>query len=86
MSTIFDIKSLTIDDGTVIDVSGTLAGGISADITVPNTISSIDIQVPGMQGPAGNQNVFSGTTDPSKDVDGNTVWGAEEEGNVWLKV
>ena len=86
MSTIFDIKTLTVDDGTVVDVSGTLNGGISADITVPNTIYALDIQVPGLQGPAGNQNVYTGTNDPSKDADGNTIWGAEETGNVWLKV
>lgn len=65
---------------------------VSSEWSVQNvTVKTADTKVvrvvtQGPQGPAGLQNVFVSATDPSKDKDGNLIWGPEQENFVWIRI
>lgn len=91
MSTVFDVTTLDTQKGAI-----ALAGGnvTSVEITttlavptfsveVPNSVTTVEVAVPGVQGPPGAKNLYAQTDDPSK-KDGVTVWGEDEKGYVWI--
>lgn len=77
MSTVFDITGISIDDGTVV----TLENPVTVVNTTLNAVESVVVEVPGMQGPPGVQNVYVQENDPAVEFG----WGMEEKGYIWIE-
>lgn len=94
MSTVFDVESVSIiEDTTTTFLDGVDSVTItdattwpSVTIDVPADMPAAIVEVPGVQGAPGLQNVYAQLADPSKDELGNTIWGAEETGFIWIEV
>ena len=91
MSTVFDVTGVTIDAD--VSTSFTVAGVESvtiADVTAPvsvtidatDVVSGVAVEVPGMQGPPGLQNVYPQLANPALQYG----WGPEEAGFIWIEV
>ena len=78
MSTIFDIAQVTVDDN-LFDITG-VSIGFSTTFPIVTT-DSIIVEVPGLQGPPGLQNVYAQTANPATQYG----WGVEETGYIWLQ-
>lgn len=88
MSTVFDAAAIVVDGSTsalqpaVSTVNVVVSQTIqSVNLTVPNTTSAIEVQLPGVQGPPGLQNVFVQSNDPAVEFG----WGMEEKGFIWAQ-
>lgn len=78
MSTIFEVTSVTVDDN-LFNISG---AAIGFNVTYPiETVDTVTVEVPGLQGPPGLQNVYAQTTNPAIQYG----WGVEETGYIWLQ-
>jgi len=91
MSTVLEVTSVTVDadTSTTFTVEGvesvTIADAISpvtVTIDATDVVSEINVQVPGMQGPPGLQNVYVQPNDPAIEFG----WGPEEAGYIWIEV
>lgn len=93
MSSLFDVTQISVNNDeftssidTVQEVTVQVLSDVTAvTITSDSLAEIVEVQVPGMQGPRGVQNVYVSQTDPSKDELGNTIWGEEQEGYVWIE-
>jgi hypothetical protein len=94
LSTVFDVASVSVDGGTALNViqnaieitiqDATTTPNV--ELTVQNEVGVVEVTTPGPQGPAGLQNVYVQATDPSKDSNGDTVWGSAETNYIWIPV
>lgn len=75
MSTVFDVTGISVD-GLTSAIDTTPAVDINVD-----EVLTVEVQVPGMQGPPGVQNVFPQSNNPAVEFG----WGPEEEGFIWLE-
>lgn len=91
MSTVFDVDGIEISQQNDIPMTGSLSTTPAEVSIITTPVESIEIsnigdtvvtevQVPGIQGAPGVQNVYVSSTDPS------TGWGPEQSGYVWIKV
>jgi hypothetical protein len=88
VSTVFDVTAITVDGGTPIVASADVDVITISDVTTapsividqPDTVQSVTVEVPGIQGPPGLQNVFVGPDDPS------AGWGMAQKGFIWIEV
>jgi hypothetical protein len=88
MSLVFDAKSITVDGGTSVDVDLNVASiEINAalpvtevSVEVPNATQTVQVEVPGMRGPAGVKNVYIQPNNPAVEFG----WGPEETNYVWI--
>ena len=76
MSTVFDATALTVGQGTV--PLGPVVTVV--DVVVPT--ATLVVNVPGVQGPPGLQNVYVQANDPAVEFG----WGAEQEGFLWAQI
>lgn len=81
MSTVFDVRQISATGADDVSFS-TVTSVPLINLSVPNTISSIAINVPGPQGPRGVQNVFVSSANPAV-ANG---WGPAESGYIWIEV
>jgi hypothetical protein len=89
MSTVFDINAISVNGGTTTSIGVAITEVVITDaMVVPNIDiniqaepETIEIQVPGVQGPPGLQNVYVGPDDPSVLYG----WGPEEENFIWIR-
>ena len=89
MSTVFDVNALTVNGSGTTSMGTSITDIVITDATiVPNVdiivnseVESIEVQVPGPQGPPGLQNVYVGPTDPSVLYG----WGPEETDFIWIR-
>lgn len=88
MSTVFDVTTLDTKDGaiaiaggnvTTVEITTSLAVP-TYSIEVPNSVATVEVAVPGVQGPAGAQNLYAQVEDPAVQYG----WGANEKGYVWI--
>ena len=90
MSTVFDVTSITIDDGAPLGLS---AGVDNVSISVVNVVETVTVstpdpvdsamvEVPGMQGAPGVKNVYVQLANPAV-ANG---WGMAEKGYIWIEV
>lgn len=88
MSTVFDVTGISVDGGAttaliagVDQVTITDATSIpNVTVSVPDPVDTVTVEVPGIQGPPGLQNVFVSSTDPS------AGWGAAQTGFIWIQI
>jgi hypothetical protein len=93
VSTVFDVTGVAVDGGTSVAIdSGIDSITLTDDTTAPNVtidvpqeLESIVVEVPGIQGPPGVQNLYVQSDDPSKDGNGNTIWGTEQTNYIWIQ-
>lgn len=88
MSTVFDVSGVNVAD----EFSTAFSSGIdsieitdgtsfpSVTLTVPEDVETLTVEVPGVQGPPGLQNVYIQSDDPS------SGWGPEQAGYVWIQI
>ena len=93
MSTVFDVTSVEVqaDTNTVFAVDSVQSVTISDDMTpvsvtvdATDVVSQVNVEVPGIQGPPGLQNVHVGLTNPAT-IPGEE-WGMAEKGYIWIEV
>lgn len=90
MSTILDAASIAIADRPLAAVGRipqsitlTVPKGItSVGITVPDIHKTVDLSVPGVQGPPGLKNVYVQQNNPAVQFG----WGPEQEGFIWARI
>lgn len=88
MSTVFDVTAVTVDSGAPIAAAADVDVITISDVTTapsividqPDTVQSVMVEVPGLQGPPGLQNVFVGPDNPS------AGWGMAQKGFIWIEV
>jgi hypothetical protein len=68
-----------------IDILVTTEPVASVEIVTDGALGPVLTEiVTGPQGPPGLQNVFIQESDPSKDENGNTIWGMNELNRIWI--
>lgn len=91
MSDVFDVTSVTIegDTSTTFTFDGIESVVITdatsvPDVTlqVPEEIDAVTLEVPGMQGPPGDQNIFPQPNSPADEYG----WGPEDAYKIWIEV
>ena len=93
MAVMKDVAKVTVKrEGSVVSTAPVTRLVVSSEWRVQNiTVKTADTKVVrvvtrGPQGPAGLQNVFVSETDPSKDENGNLIWGPEQQNFVWIRI
>lgn len=88
MSLVWDAKSLLVEGNpelalaqsvATVEITTTLAVP-EVTLDVPNSTQTVQVEVPGLQGPPGVQNVFIQPNDPAVEFG----WGPEDAGKVWI--
>jgi hypothetical protein len=89
VSTVFDVSGISIDGGSVLAVDANVDTVTISDVTtvpnvtisVPEEIESAIVEVPGIQGPPGLQNVYIQPNDPAVEFG----WGPEQTNYIWIQ-
>jgi anion-transporting ArsA/GET3 family ATPase len=86
-----DIASFTVENTTIAveDVTASVVVSVEPameiQVTTETTVGPVLTEiVTGPQGPPGAQNLYVQAADPSKDENGNTIWGAAETNYIWI--
>jgi len=91
VSTVHDVTGFTVDGDTstsfsvqgVEEVSFVVDNEpVSVTVQADEPITQVNIEVPGIQGPPGLQNVYPQLNSPAVEYG----WGMEEAGFIWIKV
>jgi hypothetical protein len=93
MSTVFDVEGIFVEgessvaiDSAIDTITITDAMAVqNVTLDVPQELETTVIQVPGIQGPPGVQNLYVQSDDPRKDGNGNTIWGTEKTNYIWIQ-
>lgn len=90
MSLIWDAKSILVDGDSAIAVDlnvATVEVNVALPVTevsvsVPNSTQTVQVEVPGLRGPAGLKNVYIQAINPAEQYG----WGPEETNFIWIPI
>jgi hypothetical protein len=88
MSLVWDVKSLAVDNASdmavdlneaTIEITQSSAVPV-VTLDVPNETQTVQVEVPGLRGPAGLKNVYIQPNNPAVEFG----WGPEETNFIWI--